>query len=92
MVWNKDNATGRMFQIIPETVGQFVCLDKNKDEVYEGDKVMWKQPDETIAEIEGEYEELEAAVAGGFWIYDVEGSTFAAVDHFEDEDIELLKD
>ena len=37
MVWNEDNATGQMFQVYPETVGQFVCLDKNKDEVYAGD-------------------------------------------------------
>ncbi len=26
-----------VYEVIPETVGQFVCLDKNKDEVYAGD-------------------------------------------------------
>ena len=27
------------YEVIPETVGQLVCLDKNGDEVYAGDKV-----------------------------------------------------
>jgi len=38
MVWNKDNATGDMFQVYPETVGEFTGLhDKNGKGIWEGD-------------------------------------------------------
>lgn len=44
MVWNKDNATGRMYQVDPETVGQATGLKASKSyrkdlEIYEGDKL-----------------------------------------------------
>ena len=52
MVWNEDNATGKMLQVIPETVGQFIGRHDKKrteeypkgQEIYQGDVI--KYPNE----------------------------------------------
>ena len=73
-----------------DAIHPYVCLDKNGDKVFSGDKVIYRSPDlDELCEDE-ENEELEASVAGGFLIYDVEGTDFVEASKFGD--IELIKD
>ncbi len=67
----------------------FVTKDKNGEDVFAGDKVIYRPPD--IDELcEDEEEELEATVTGGFLIFDIEGTDFVEASKFGD--IELIKE
>lgn len=72
--------------VIPETVGQFVCPDKNSKDVFAGDEVKWR-PEELDELCEDEF--LTAAIKGGFLVFDIEGTDFVEASLFKD--IELIK-
>ena len=73
-------------QVHPETIGQFVCADKNGKDVFAGDEVKWR-PEELDELCEDEF--LTAAVKGGFLVFDIEGTDFVEASHFKD--IELIE-
>lgn len=68
----------------------FVTKDKHGKDVFAGDRVNWRP--EELDELCGEESEelLEAKVAGGFLVYDVEGTDFVEASKFKD--IELIKE
>ena len=71
------------------TAHPFVAKDKNGKDVFAGDRIKYRSPD--IDELcEDEKEILEASIAGGFYVYDVEGTDFVEASKFED--IELIED
>lgn len=75
------------YKVIPETVGQFVCLDKNSKEVFAGDKCSIDMSELTG---DAEPEEIEASLEGGFWFFDVDGDTFVTMQDIGD--IELIEE
>jgi len=75
------------YEVILETVGQFVCKDKNGKDVFAKDEVKWR-PEELDELCEDEF--LTAAVKGGFLVFDVEGTDFVEASHFKD--IELIEE
>ena len=68
----------------------YVCDDKNGDKVFAGDKVKWKPEDIDELCEEDEEEILDAEVAGGFAVFDIEGTDFVEAIKFKN--IELIKE
>ena len=88
----QENFSICLIEVIPETVGQFVCKDKNSKDVFAGDKARRKEPDPILAESFGGEQDVDAIMKGGFlfWDVDVDGATFCPAD--EVGDIELIEE
>ena len=90
--WNTKEANNhfwehRRYVVGPETVGQFVCNDKNGNKVFEEDKAL---ADMTELTGEKDMQEVDAVVKGGFDFWDVDGHTF--VKACDAGDFELIEE